>query len=112
MTSSLAAWFATRPAAPPSEPPPARGVDVIAVARATGGDAELHIVRRRDGLLTFEFLAWTNFEDAGRMPHHVWHTFAPADAFVTDSFDTVVAAALRDADTRQLTLAAIERIEK
>ena len=110
MSSSLEAWFNTRPLSAPAVSLPVPPANVVAVARARDGSAELRIVRRADGLLTFEIEAWTNFEDAGGQPHLQWNTFYPATATLSDSFQTIVEAAFADAMTRRLELTSLERI--
>ena len=112
MTSSLRAWFETRPTTAPSTPIPPRPNNVLAFARSADATAELRIIRRPDGYFTFEIEAWTNFEDAGGGAHHSWHTFHPPAAFFTDSFDIAVENALADAETRQLVLHDLERVAR
>src|SRR5262245_55812816 len=112
MSTSMEAWFETRPLTRPLDAPvPARSSAVVAFSSSADGTAELRILKRPDGYFSFEVVAWTNFEDAGRNPHHVWHTFHPALAHVSDSFDTVVEAALDDARARQLVLNPMVRVE-
>jgi hypothetical protein len=110
MSSSLEAWFNTRPLSAPAASLPIPPTNVVAIARARDGSAELRIVRRSDGLLTFEIEAWTNFEDAGGQPHLQWHTFHPAMTTLSDSYETIVEEALADAMTRRLELTSFELI--
>ncbi len=111
MSSSLEAWLSTRPLTAPATAIPARPGNVVAVARATDDSAELRIVRRRDGLFTFEVEAWTNFEDAGGLPHLQWHTFHPERATLTDSFEKIVELARADAKARCLALKTVELLK-
>jgi hypothetical protein len=110
MTSSLRAWFETRPTWAPSSPIPPRPANVLAVVQATDGTAEIRIVQKADGRLSFELVAWTNFEDAGGDPHHTWHIFPPELALITDSFDTALDAALVDARARKLSVGPVTRL--
>ena len=102
MPASLEAWFNTRPVSPVSEPPPLAPSTVVLAAMSTAGDAEVRIVRRGDGLYTFEIVAWTNFCDAGGNPHHQWHTFQSPTGFLSDSLETAIDEAVRDAQNRRL----------
>lgn len=111
MSSSLKAWFNTRPASAPSASLPSLPTNTVATARSTDGSAEVRILRKKDGLFTFEIEAWTNFEDAGGQPHLQWHTFHPERATLTDSFDAIVELALADATARRLELKAVELLE-
>jgi hypothetical protein len=92
-------------------PIPSREANVLAVAKATDGTAELRIIRRSDQNFSFEIVAWTNFEDAGGGAHHVWHTFHPELAVITDSFEAAVAAALADARARMLPVGPFSRVD-
>ena len=102
MKRHLELWFGTRPPGPPAigAPPPRAGT--VAIARADDGTAEVRIVRRPDGLLTFEIEAWTNFADAGGGAHVQWHTFHPAAAVLTDSIERIIELATLDAQERGL----------
>jgi len=111
MSSSLQAWFNTRPLSAPAGSLPGPTRNTVALARARDGSAEVRVIRRKDGLFTFEIEAWTNFEDAGGQPHLQWHTFHPEVATLTDSFDTIVELALADATARRLELMAVELVE-
>ena len=111
MSSSLEAWFNTRPLSAPATAIPARPGNVIAVAGSTDGSAELRILSRSDGIFTFEVEAWTNFEDAGGQPHLQWHTFHSEIATFTDSFEKIVEVAHADAKTRCLELKVLELLK-
>ena len=91
---------------------PPRPANVVATAIAADATAELRIVNRPGGHLSFEIVAWSNLEDAGGNPHHVWHIFHPVAAFITDSFDTAVEAALTDARARLLSVGPVTRVER
>jgi hypothetical protein len=92
-------------------PIPPREANVLAVATAIDGTAELRIIRRSDQKFSFEIVAWTNFEDAGGGAHHVWHTFHPELAVITDSFETAVAAALADVRSRMLPVGPLSGVD-
>ena len=104
MTSSMRAWFETRPTSPPSELVPEREENAIAFALANNGTAEVRIIQKSPERFSFEVVAWTNFEDAGGNPHCIWHVFQPEKAFVTGSIDTALLEAQADATERNLSI--------
>jgi hypothetical protein len=110
MSSSLVAWFETRPNVAPTIPPPARGDNVLAVAIADDGTAEVRILQLSDGSFTFVIEAWTNFCDAGGNPHYLWWEFHPPIAGRFDSLAVVKEEAIVDARTRKLTLHPFETV--
>jgi hypothetical protein len=108
MTSSLEAWFTTRPRSVPNCEPPNPKSPVMARARTEDGAVELRIIRRGDGTWTFEFEAWTSFVDAGGQAHDTWWTFEPSMATFADSPQRAVELALADSRERGLVLGAVE----
>jgi len=84
---------------------------MVAVARSTDSTAEVRVIRRPDGHYSFVVEAWTNFEDAGGAPHHVWHTFFPERALIAGSLEVAVQSALLDARSRSLTLKPLKYLQ-
>jgi hypothetical protein len=108
---NLQGWFDTRPRSAPTSPIPPRPSNVVAAAFADDGTAELRIIRRQDGFLSFEIVARTNFEDAGGSSHHIWYVFHPEAALITDSFNRALESAMLDAKGRKLSLGPIVTLD-
>jgi len=111
VTSNLEAWFNTRPPFPPANPMPAPRRGTVAIARAEDDSAEVRIVKRYDGLLTFEIEAGANFADADGGAHVTWHTFHPAGAVLTDELERIVEFATQDASARGLRLRPFKAVD-
>jgi len=110
MVSRFDGWSGTRTTIKPSQEIPPRPPGTVAFAESADGTAEVRIVRRADGLLTFEIEAWANFEDAGGGAHVTWHTFHPSGAVLTETLDQIVEYAKLDSLERGLRLGSFHRI--
>jgi len=70
----------------------------------------VRVLRRQDGLLTFEIEAGANFEDGGGGAHVQWHTFYPEGAVLTDTLERAIDLATQDASARGLRLGPFESV--